>query len=86
MMVSDSPKPSNYASFAINTGPFHYQRPVDLALAADADGVHLGQQDIPIAVARQMLGPQRLIGRSTTRGNAAGDSGRRGLYRCWSSL
>jgi thiamine-phosphate pyrophosphorylase len=39
---------------------------VDLALAADADGVHLGQQDIPIAVARQMLGPQRLIGRSTT--------------------
>lgn len=39
---------------------------VDLALAADADGVHLGQQDIPIAVARQLLGPQRLIGRSTT--------------------
>jgi thiamine-phosphate pyrophosphorylase len=39
---------------------------VDLALAADADGVHLGQQDLPIAVARQLLGPQRLIGRSTT--------------------
>lgn len=39
---------------------------VDLALAVDADGVHLGQQDIPIAVARQLLGPQRLIGRSTT--------------------
>jgi len=39
---------------------------VDLALAADADGVHLGQQDMPIAVARQLLGPQRLIGRSTT--------------------
>lgn len=39
---------------------------VDLAVAVDADGVHLGQQDIPIALARQLLGPQRLIGRSTT--------------------
>lgn len=38
----------------------------DLALAVDADGVHLGQQDIPIAVARQILGSQRIIGRSTT--------------------
>ncbi|MBW4621807.1 MAG: thiamine phosphate synthase [Cyanosarcina radialis HA8281-LM2] len=39
---------------------------VDLALAVDADGVHLGQHDIPIALARQILGSQRLIGRSTT--------------------
>lgn len=39
---------------------------VDLALAADADGVHLGQQDLPIAVARQILGNQRIIGCSTT--------------------
>ncbi len=39
---------------------------VDLALAVDADGVHLGQQDVPIALARQLLGTQRLIGRSTT--------------------
>jgi thiamine-phosphate pyrophosphorylase len=39
---------------------------VDLALAVDADGVHLGQQDVPIALARQLLGPQRIIGRSTT--------------------
>ena len=39
---------------------------VDLALAVDADGVHLGQLDMPIATARQLLGPQRLIGRSTT--------------------
>jgi thiamine-phosphate pyrophosphorylase len=39
---------------------------VDLALAVDADGVHLGQQDMPIAVARMLLGPQRIIGRSTT--------------------
>ncbi|HEY9598787.1 MAG TPA: thiamine phosphate synthase [Cyanophyceae cyanobacterium] len=39
---------------------------VDLALAVEADGVHLGQQDVPIALARQQLGPHRLIGRSTT--------------------
>ncbi|MEA5550537.1 thiamine phosphate synthase [Anabaena cylindrica UHCC 0172] len=39
---------------------------VDLALAVNADGVHLGQQDIPIAIARQLLGTQRIIGRSTT--------------------
>ncbi len=38
---------------------------VDLALAVAADGVHLGQQDIPLALARQLLGAQRLIGRST---------------------
>lgn len=39
---------------------------VDLALAVDADGVHLGQQDLPVTAARQLLGPHRLIGRSTT--------------------
>jgi thiamine-phosphate pyrophosphorylase len=39
---------------------------VDLALAVDADGVHLGQQDMPIATARQLLGSHRIIGRSTT--------------------
>ena len=39
---------------------------VDLALAVDADGVHLGQKDLPIAVARDLLGDHRIIGRSTT--------------------
>lgn len=39
---------------------------VDLALAVEADGVHLGQTDLPIATARQLLGSQRIIGRSTT--------------------
>ncbi|MFM7675889.1 MAG: thiamine phosphate synthase [Synechococcus sp.] len=38
---------------------------LDLALAVDADGVHLGQDDLPVAVARRLLGPERLIGRST---------------------
>lgn len=39
---------------------------VDLALAVDADGVHLGQKDLPIGVARHLLGSQKIIGRSTT--------------------
>lgn len=39
---------------------------VDLAVLVGADGVHLGQQDIPIAAARQILGSQKIIGRSTT--------------------
>ncbi|MBM0743658.1 thiamine phosphate synthase, partial [Phormidium sp. CLA17] len=38
---------------------------VDVAVAVNADGVHLGQQDLPFAIARQLLGAQRLIGRST---------------------
>ena len=38
---------------------------IDLALAVDADGVHLGQGDLPTAVARRLLGAERLIGRST---------------------
>ena len=40
---------------------------IDLALAVDADGVHLGQDDLPPAIARRLLGPDRLIGRSTNR-------------------
>jgi len=39
---------------------------VDVAVAVNADGVHLGQQDIPIALARQILGSNRIVGRSTT--------------------
>lgn len=35
---------------------------VELALAIDADGVHLGQGDLDLRVARQRLGPDRLIG------------------------
>ena len=38
---------------------------VDLALAVDADGVHLGQGDLPLPLARRLLGPDRLIGCST---------------------
>ena len=37
---------------------------VDVALAAGADGVHLGQSDMPYEMARAMLGPDALIGLS----------------------
>ncbi len=38
---------------------------VELALECGADGVHLGQADMPLAQARELLGGERIIGRST---------------------
>jgi len=35
---------------------------VDLALALDADGVHVGQDDLPAEIARQLVGPDRIVG------------------------
>ena len=35
---------------------------VDIALAAGADGVHLGQEDLPLPEARALLGPDRILG------------------------
>jgi thiamine-phosphate pyrophosphorylase len=46
------------APFVLNDRP-------DLALACGADGVHVGQDDTPPAVARQILGPSAIIGLST---------------------
>ncbi len=37
---------------------------IDMALALDAEGVHLGQEDMPIEAARKILGPQKIIGAS----------------------
>ncbi len=37
----------------------------DIARLADADGVHLGQTDLPVAAAREIVGANRLIGVST---------------------
>ncbi|HEV7398196.1 MAG TPA: thiamine phosphate synthase [Pyrinomonadaceae bacterium] len=38
---------------------------VDIAMAIGADGVHLGQEDLPPAEARQLMGPDAIIGYST---------------------
>ena len=35
---------------------------VQLALEIDADGVHLGKDDMPISIARSLLGPNKIIG------------------------
>jgi thiamine-phosphate pyrophosphorylase len=37
----------------------------DIAVGCDADGVHLGQEDMPVDEAREIVGPKRLIGHST---------------------
>ncbi len=39
---------------------------LDVALAAGADGVHVGQRDLPADVARRLLGPDALIGLSVS--------------------
>lgn len=39
---------------------------LDVALAVGADGVHLGQTDLPVTKAREIAGPDLLIGLSTT--------------------
>ena len=38
---------------------------VDIAMLADAHGVHLGQQDLPLEAARRIAGPDKIIGIST---------------------
>lgn len=38
---------------------------VDLALAVDADGIHIGQSDLPVDVVRKLMGPDKIIGLST---------------------
>jgi thiamine-phosphate diphosphorylase len=38
----------------------------DIALAADADGAHLGQDDLPLGIGRALLGPDRVLGASAS--------------------
>jgi thiamine-phosphate diphosphorylase len=42
--------------------PFIVNDRLDIALAVDADGVHVGQADLPASVARNIMGPGRLLG------------------------
>ena len=37
---------------------------IDVALAVDADGIHIGQSDMPYEIARRLLGPGKIIGLS----------------------
>jgi thiamine-phosphate pyrophosphorylase len=49
----------------------------DIALACDADGVHLGQEDLPLHAARKIMG-QKLIGISTHDADQASEAERSG--------
>lgn len=50
----------------------HYNIPLiindrlDIALAVDADGLHIGQEDLPVDVARSLLGPGKILGYSVS--------------------
>jgi thiamine-phosphate pyrophosphorylase len=41
---------------------------LDVALAIDADGLHVGQDDMPVETARRLMGPGKFIGLSITAG------------------
>ncbi|MDR1954736.1 MAG: thiamine phosphate synthase, partial [Candidatus Methanoplasma sp.] len=51
---------------------------VDIALLSDADGVHLGQSDIPIEDARALLGEDKIIGVTVHNVSEAADAESRG--------
>lgn len=51
---------------------------IDLAAAIDADGVHLGDDDLPVAVARERLGEDAIVGRSVSSPEAAREAERAG--------
>ena len=42
--------------------PFIVDDNLDIALACDADGLHIGQNDLPAAKAREVLGPDKILG------------------------
>ncbi|MFT4412268.1 thiamine phosphate synthase [Fredinandcohnia humi] len=42
--------------------PFVINDNVAIALACDADGVHVGQEDMPVAIVRNMIGPNKILG------------------------
>jgi len=46
--------------------PFIVNNRVDLALAVDADGVHVGQRDLPAGVVRSLIGAERILGFSVS--------------------
>ena len=39
---------------------------VDIALAVDAEGVHVGQTDMPVEIVRKLVGPDKIVGISIT--------------------
>ena len=52
---------------------------LDLALAVDADGLHIGQEDLPLHVARRQLPIDRIVGCSVTTASQAKKAGEQGV-------
>ena len=46
--------------------PFIINDRLDIALSVDADGLHIGQDDMPVSIARKLLGPDKVIGVSAS--------------------
>jgi thiamine-phosphate pyrophosphorylase len=46
----------------IKQGLFIVNDRVDIALAVDADGVHIGQNDLPLSITRRIMGKKKIIG------------------------
>lgn len=42
--------------------PFLINDRLDIALAVDCDGLHIGQDDLPVSVCRRLLGPDKILG------------------------
>ena len=49
---------------------------LDVALASDADGLHIGQQDMPYAIARNLIGKDKIIGLSVENVDQAKEANR----------
>lgn len=49
---------------------------LDVALASDADGLHIGQQDMPYVIARRLIGKDKIIGLSVENVNQAKEANR----------
>ena len=58
--------------------PFIINDRVDIAAYLKSDGVHLGQDDLPLQVARKVLGPDKIIGISTSNINEAKEAEKHG--------
>lgn len=63
-------RPENIWSFAIKVHaltqkfnvPLLIDDRVDVALAVDAEGVHVGASDLPVAAARRLMGDHKIVG------------------------
>ncbi len=59
--------------------PFIVNDRLDLALAVKADGVHVGQEDLPVEVIRKLVGEEFIVGLSTHNINQVREANKKGI-------